>query len=1583
MARKKKKVVNKNLVAMLTVFGIFGMVGVTYVASAALNRSDPEDWVARAKLSEDKGDFERAIQFFDRAYRVSKDPDGSGKKDARYRLHVARVAYKAGMVFEALAEYRRVVAERPADPEVLEKTLDYYWELRRFNLVWGNNNLRDELKHAEALLELSPDNVLALCSKAICAYQLRTEEPELLAVANAAVDRAASLEPDAPRVALVRLIWATQDEREYLSQHPFANNEDRREALRDKLIAICQPVLAQHPDNVVLTSLYVNTLLEMKLFDDALAAIDRAIQAVPDSAEFHLDRARCHYQRAVVRRDEVEQAELDALLDRARAEAQKVIDIEPALLAGYRLLALTNLVTPTGIMPDAEDLEATLQTFVRGFEESLGVRSARAAIAEYRLEPLEFAVQGFNIAGTYPVDPENIEPGAAKRREWSERFLDIAEGRYSDNALTHFMRGRFHMFNNEYNEAIVSLSKAHEAVTSQSFIKLFGQLPSESLARLYREQGQIGEALKWTNAAISDYTGKLELNPPIIQYLNKAEILNELEQYREALDLLNRIRPVEQYANDPRILRVMAISYMKLERPDDALQALRAIKAPDDDTLLQIALTAADAGADEDAERTFQQLLDRDPANQRVIGALAGFLDKRERRGEIPGVLAALKSRNPDEQFHRWLDSLATRFTTTSMEERIGQLEQIAAQETDPFTRAVNYYNLYYFQNNLEEAQKWLDDAEKHRPDDRQVLEFQMAMAVRRGEFERAQKYAAKLGQQNADSAGGATYRGAVFLAEKKYDQAIQELLDAQAQLPVNSALQVKLARSYHGLGRVDEALVALNRAKEANPRDAEVHKLYYMIYRDQGETALAHEAIVSAAKLAPNDAEVLRQRELMDEEADPRKGIGIREKRRETDPTDVENLVRLVKLYDMLRREALRAGRPDMAETVRVKADARLREALKLEPGSLMAVAAAADFYAEIREAEPGIAAIRGFIEQKEGMRKVAGQVMLARFSEKLGDLAATDKAFADAREMVNRLAENEDQKRIANIRLGFELVDYQTRTQQSGPAEETARWLLAQLRPDVPAEHAQADEIRLRLISSLIDQKRYGDSEQELNDYVKRNPRDTRGLMLRADYHLRTGDSDQAYADFTSVLAINPDDIVARYGRGDLALRLRRYAEARNDLAYLKKLVVKWRGTALADRYELDTRSRLARLFEVTGEVELAEAELRELLEWLSDRVGVENLRQANADRLLRLFETAGRERKAEDVAAEYMAKYPQNAYWPYKMAELLMEREQFSAAASFYQKAIDLLEGNSPYIEARCQAQRLRALTQSNRALEARAVFDGLPADKRTPQVRISIAETFEALGDSGSASEAIQQGLVDGAERGGPTLSVALVPLSERLSAAEFGAACARAEAATSSAVAKSRLKNAAASKYLATDEYPPGLQLVEQVLASADPQSPEYGDALVIQAQLMDASGKVTEAVSGYERLLERNQDNVSALNNLAYLLATKGDRPEMALQYSQRAVDLMSGNPPLALMDTHAWVLYKNSRYDEAEVIMKEVLSIDPGYLPTIEHLAQMFQERGRAAEARQRFRQLRERAKEAGDEQSLRVAEEALSKLQ
>jgi Flp pilus assembly protein TadD len=151
--------------------------------------------------------------------------------------------------------------------------------------------------------------------------------------------------------------------------------------------------------------------------------------------------------------------------------------------------------------------------------------------------------------------------------------------------------------------------------------------------------------------------------------------------------------------------------------------------------------------------------------------------------------------------------------------------------------------------------------------------------------------------------------------------------------------------------------------------------------------------------------------------------------------------------------------------------------------------------------------------------------------------------------------------------------------------------------------------------------------------------------------------------------------------------------------------------------------------------------------------------------------------------------------------------------------------------------------------------------------------------------------------------------------------------------------------------LAAGQAAEALRLTDTVLSKTPAELPERFTTQVLRSQCLDETGDVAGAVQILEKLLEARPGNVTTMNNLAFLLADRAGRPQEALPYAESACEQDSQNP--SYLDTLGWVYFKNGKYVEAEVVLKQAVTLSPEFLPALYHLGLLHADRGRSADAK------------------------------
>ena len=83
-------------------------------------------------------------------------------------------------------------------------------------------------------------------------------------------------------------------------------------------------------------------------------------------------------------------------------------------------------------------------------------------------------------------------------------------------------------------------------------------------------------------------------------------------------------------------------------------------------------------------------------------------------------------------------------------------------------------------------------------------------------------------------------------------------------------------------------------------------------------------------------------------------------------------------------------------------------------------------------------------------------------------------------------------------------------------------------------------------------------------------------------------------------------------------------------------------------------------------------------------------------------------------------------------------------------------------------------------------------------------------------------------------------------------------------------------------------------------------------------------GRIHDTYIAYDSCLVYNPDKVLCLNNYAYFLSLEGKDLKKAEKMSYRAITVEPNNA--TYLDTYAWILYKQKRYEDAKAYIDMAL---------------------------------------------------------
>lgn len=126
-----------------------------------------------------------------------------------------------------------------------------------------------------------------------------------------------------------------------------------------------------------------------------------------------------------------------------------------------------------------------------------------------------------------------------------------------------------------------------------------------------------------------------------------------------------------------------------------------------------------------------------------------------------------------------------------------------------------------------------------------------------------------------------------------------------------------------------------------------------------------------------------------------------------------------------------------------------------------------------------------------------------------------------------------------------------------------------------------------------------------------------------------------------------------------------------------------------------------------------------------------------------------------------------------------------------------------------------------------------------------------------------------------------------------------------------------------------DERDKALDALRRGVAQINDESNKdfVSDFYSIMGQILHDKGLDDEAFAAYDSSLQWKDDNIEVLNNYAYYLSERGERLQKAEQMSFRTIKAEPTNS--TFLDTYAWILFMQERYEEAKIYIDQALQND------------------------------------------------------
>ncbi|WP_322003411.1 tetratricopeptide repeat protein [Marinobacter alexandrii] len=460
-------------------------------------------------------------------------------------------------------------------------------------------------------------------------------------------------------------------------------------------------------------------------------------------------------------------------------------------------------------------------------------------------------------------------------------------------------------------------------------------------------------------------------------------------------------------------------------------------------------------------------------------------------------------------------------------------------------------------------------------------------------------------------------------------------------------------------------------------------------------------------------------------------------------------------------------------------------------------------------------------------------------------------------------------------------------------------ASFLLQNGDPSAAIQHAQyvlasnqyEDQARLLLLRANIAKSDLSSAVQLSNAWLEEQPDNIAALIARGQLAARDGNNTEAMKYFDEAAKKDPESAEPAIAAGNLALQL---SNQSNALKHFKKAL----------RLSPNNSQALVGLSGLMKHAELTTF-MKEILSDNPDAHGPKAV-------LLELALSAGNREEAEQLTAALLERV--EADTPSRFAPLV---------ADIYH-SIATRELDSGHIE------------NASRILDrGRALF---PDDQ-------DIALQAAALAfQQGNVKEA-RENLME-VKREHPDSPLPLI-----VEAAYFSSQKQHQEAAEMLKLALEKKRSAStvvayARALQQAGHVDKGIESLEKSL-EVFPDDPQL---LVNLALLYQASEREKEAIHAYEQVLKHAENNVLALNNLAWLYHQNNDN--RALGLARRAFDLNSENA--SITDTYGWILFTHGEVEDSVKLLEKAHQLQPDSAEIVLHLAEVYRATDQPRKARE-----------------------------
>lgn len=808
--------------------------------------------------------------------------------------------------------------------------------------------------------------------------------------------------------------------------------------------------------------------------------------------------------------------------------------------------------------------------------------------------------------------------------------------------------------------------------------------------------------------------------------------------------------------------------------------------------------------------------------------------------------------------------------TVARIRERMNRTEDLSIEEQidliqDPFTQQLARAELAWRNEDLEEAKALVDEMSEESPDNKRLMQLQFNIAVTEQDWTTARRLVEKASTLNLDQVGGLFWRARLLEAQGDEQGAIAAYEQALSDRPLYAEGHRRFADLLLRTRAYSKAVEHYETTLAQDPDNLEALRGLIQAQDQLGQHIEAINTIRRAVSLYPSNQQLIMLYINYEEEhGSKERAESLRRQLTQLAPQDFENR----------RRLAILTARRDRVD----EAMAQMQDLINEEGRTRANVLTLARIYAMDAKTQQGLEVIQQYINDRDEPA-IEDYLLAARFLLSNGMSEQAVEWYFKAMELEDPV----------NREVSRELADVAFANARFEQAYELYKQILSSKLED--------QGVRLRMVETLIKLRRW-DEASEMLAGVEEQTATT--AVLKALIATGQDNQDAALQTLNQAIKRWPDNSMLYFQRAVVLSQTQdgvMPAMKDLDLALIR------------DPRAMEPRQLLVRLHLQKGEINDAIRELRAMLSQQPESVPIRL-------QLFNLYLNRGDTLSAAGLAEEAQRLFPGDPTWPKAQARVAeMENDQEQMRESWEQA-----------VEMAPNPQHIASLTET--MLRQDQPSDAIRLLKNHVE-KVNSEPLLQALRGRALAMLGMQQQAKD----------VLAVAMKQSQNVNQFDLVVQQAEKGLDSQQAMQLVENTKGIpdiwKVLTEARMEVAAGRFQQAASQLQDAEKSLGSDLAMRRmfdRLMSVSlhqaGDYEGARKYYERLVELDGQDVTSLNNLAFLLAKQRMDMDRALQLAQRSAQIAPDSAEI--LDTLGFIQLQLGRVEEARETLARSIAIRP-----------------------------------------------------